>query len=71
MSEKPIEDASYPDMVHKFETYARKLSASQRFRRKFGLRPGSGLALDRVMLRAPRIAGRVKARLVRVAFFGS
>lgn len=29
MSEIRTRDASYPDMVHKFETYARKLSASQ------------------------------------------
>lgn len=29
MSEKPIQDASYPHMVQKFETYARKLSMSQ------------------------------------------
>jgi len=29
MSEKPIKETSYPDMVHKFETYAAKLSASQ------------------------------------------
>lgn len=29
MSEKPIKETSYPNMVHKFETYAGKLSASQ------------------------------------------